>query len=640
MCGFSGFYDSSAPYDRQAVLTAMTDCISHRGPDGQSHWIDPESGIALGHRRLAILDLSEHGRQPMRSHSGQMMIIFNGECYNYQKIRAELDAIQPRQWHGHSDTEVILEAIEFWGIESALQKMIGMFAIALWNCQTKELILARDRIGEKPLYFGWSKGALLFGSELKALKAHPCFMPELNPMAVDQMIRYGYVPSQMSIYKTITKLTPGSYLRFSPKNLKEHTTPQEQYYWQLQDVAQRESHLSDSQVVDDLEVLLMDAVGQQMVADVPLGAFLSGGVDSSVIVALMQKQSSKPIQTFSIGFHEAGYNEAEYAKAVAQHLKTQHTELYVTKQDALDVIPNLSKIYCEPFADSSQVPTYLVSKLARQNVTVSLSGDAGDELFCGYNRYLIVEKIWKSIRWMPQPMRQLAASALRMLPLQAVNKISHLSSKLPSQLGDKLQKVAAILPLDHFDLYESLMHHWPHQDGVTTQAEKLAPFSPYMTQSLKVASFTEQMMYLDTLSYLPDDILVKVDRAAMANSLETRVPFLDHRVVEFAWSLPLSQKLRGNQTKWPLRQVLYRHVPKELIERPKQGFGIPLDQWLRGSLKDWAQDLLSPQNLEQSGYLNPDFIEKKWQEHQSGGRNWQYGLWNILMFQAWFKENG
>ncbi|WP_010300258.1 asparagine synthase (glutamine-hydrolyzing) [Candidatus Odyssella thessalonicensis] len=639
MCGFSGFYHNSPRYDQLTVLQAMTQAISHRGPDGESHWLDP-NGIALGHRRLAILDLSENGRQPMHSHSGRLTMIFNGECYNYQKLRAELDAQAPRQWRGHSDTEVILEAIDHWGMEATLKKMMGMFAIALWDHSSQSLILARDRIGEKPLYFGWSKGALLFGSELKALKVHPCFASELNEEAVDLMIRYGYVPSGMSIYKAISKLTPGTYRHFTQKELQNHLLPEECPYWRLEDnVVQNSASYSDPEAVDGLESLLTDAIGQQMIADVPLGAFLSGGVDSSTIVALMQKQSTRPVKTFSIGFHEAGFNEAEYAKAVANHLKTDHTELYVTHQDALDVIPNLPTIYCEPFADSSQIPTYLVARMARQQVTVSLSGDAGDELFAGYNRYLMVEKIWNSIRWLPQPLRHLASQIIKVMPIQAINKVGQLSNKLPSQLGDKLRKVADILPLDNLAIYDSLTSHWKHKDPVTLRSNGNAPFSPHIKTSSKAASFTEQMMFLDTLSYLVDDILVKVDRAAMANSLETRVPLLDHRVVEYAWSLPLSQKLRHGQTKWPLRQVLYRYVPRELIERPKQGFGVPLDQWLRGTLKEWAEELLSTEALRQSGLLNVEFVQRKWQEHLSGKRNWQYGLWNILMFQAWLKEN-
>lgn len=639
MCGFSGFYHNSPRYDQLNVLQAMTQAISHRGPDGESHWLDP-NGIALGHRRLAILDLSENGRQPMHSHSGRLTMIFNGECYNYQKLRAELNAQAPRQWRGHSDTEVILEAIDHWGMEATLKKMIGMFAIALWDHSSQSLILARDRIGEKPLYFGWSKGALLFGSELKALKAHPCFVNELNEEAVDLMIRYGYVPSGMSIYKAINKLTPGTYRHFTQKELQNHLLPEECSYWRLEDrVVQNSASYSEQEAVDGLESLLTDAIGQQMIADVPLGAFLSGGVDSSTIVALMQKQSTRPVKTFSIGFHEAGFNEAEYAKAVANHLKTDHTELYVTHQDALDVIPSLPTIYCEPFADSSQIPTYLVARMARQQVTVSLSGDAGDELFAGYNRYLMVEKIWNSIRWLPQPLRHLASQIIKVMPIQAINKVGRLSNKLPNQLGDKLRKIADILPFDNLAIYDSLTSHWKHKDPVTLRSNGNAPFSPHIKTSSKAASFTEQMMFLDTLSYLVDDILVKVDRAAMANSLETRVPLLDHRVVEYAWSLPLSQKLRQGQTKWPLRQVLYRYVPRELIERPKQGFGVPLDQWLRGTLKGWAEELLSAEALRQSGLLNVDFVQRKWQEHLSGKRNWQYGLWNILMFQAWLKEN-
>ncbi len=615
----------------------MTDCIAHRGPDGDSQWVD-ESGIALGHRRLAILDLSENGRQPMHSHSGRLTLIFNGECYNYQDLRAALDQENPRQWRGHSDTEIILEGIEFWGLEATLKKMVGMFAIALWDHHQRDLILARDRMGEKPLYYGWSKGALLFGSELKSFRQHPCFDGELNPNAVDQMLRYGYVPAPFSIYKSFAKLTPGTYRRFTPRDLQANLIPTEVSYWTLEDTVVPQ-HRSDEDVVSGLENLLTQAVGQQMLADVPLGAFLSGGVDSSAIVALMQKQSSSPVKTFSIGFNEVGFNEAEYAKAVANHLKTDHTELYVTNQDALDVIPKLPSIYCEPFADSSQIPTYLVAKLARQKVTVSLSGDAGDELFAGYNRYLMVEKIWNSIRWLPQPMRKMAGFMLNSLPVQALNAIGRRLPGVPSQLGDKVKKVADIVPLDHLAIYDSLVSHWKHHDGVSRFTTGDAPFTKSIKASQSAKTFTEQMMFLDTLSYLPDEILVKVDRAAMANSLETRVPLLDHRVVEYAWSLPLDQKLKKGVTKWPLRQVLYRHVPKELIERPKQGFGIPLDQWLRGSLKDWASSLLDPQKLNASGLINPDFVQIKWQEHLSGDRNWQYGLWNILMFQAWLEEN-
>jgi len=617
----------------------MTDCISHRGPDGDSHWLD-DSGIALGHRRLAILDLSDNGRQPMHSHSGRLTLIFNGECYNYQEIRADLDLVNPRQWRGHSDTEVILEAIEFWGLETTLKKMVGMFAIALWDHHHKELVLARDRLGEKPLYYGWSKGALLFGSELKSLKQHPCFINDLNPSAVDQMLRYGYVPAPMSIYAAYAKLTPGSYRRFTLPDLQANLTPSEVIYWSLESIVQHGTTLRrDEDMISDLETLLTQAVGQQMLADVPLGAFLSGGVDSSTIVALMQKQSSSPIKTFSIGFSEAGFNEAEYAKAVATHLKTDHTELYVSNQDALDVIPKLPSIYCEPFADSSQIPTYLVAKLARQKVTVSLSGDAGDELFAGYNRYALAERIWKSIRWLPLPMRRLAAQIIKTLPVHALNSIGRRLPGVPNQFGDKLHKVADIIPLDHLAIYDSLISHWKQSEAVSKVATGNSPFTQSILPSRKTSSFTEQIMFLDTLSYLPDDILVKVDRASMANSLESRVPLLDHRVVEFAWSLPLSQKLKGGVTKWPLRQVLYRHVPKNLIERPKQGFGIPLDQWLRGPLKDWAESFLEPAKLESSGLINSGFVQDKWREHISGGRNWQYGLWNILMFQSWFEEN-
>lgn len=641
MGGLAGFYQSrDRGYDRQAVLKNMTMRLAHRGPDQENHWIDPHSGIALGHRRSAILDLSEHAQQPMRSHSGRLTLIFNGRCYNYRQMRTELSAYQPCVWRGNSDTEVLLEAMDAWGVEKTLQKMCGMFALVVWDHQRSTLTLARDRMGENPLYFGWSEGALLFGSELKALKAHPSFQSELNPGAVDTMLRYGYVPGHMSIYNAYTKVPPGCFLHFTQADLEAHEIPQAQTYWDFADVIKRPRiQRSDSDVVTTLETLLGDVIRDQTVADVSLGAFLSGGVDSSTVAALMQQGSMRPIDTFAIGFHEIGFDEAQYARAVAQHLGTNHTELYVTPQDALDVILKLPTIYCEPFSDSSQIPTFLAAQLARQHVNVVLSGDGGDELFAGYNRYLFADRIHQWTHWMPQPARKFISQCLQYLPTGTLNWIGNRTPRIPPQLGDKVQTLARILPLDHLELYGNLVASWPPQDAVTHLPTGHPPFHPYLAVSSQAGSFTEQIMALDTYSYLPDDVLVKVDRAAMAAGLETRAPLLDHRIVEFAWSLPLHQKLLGNVTKWALRQVLYRHVPRTLIERSKQGFGIPLAQWLQGPWRDWAEDHLTENRLNQSGFLNAPMIQEKWREHLSGERHWHSGLWSVLMFQAWYQEN-
>jgi asparagine synthase (glutamine-hydrolysing) len=645
MCGIAGYWRAGKPPDG-ATLKAMTDAIRTRGPDADGQWLDATNGVALGHRRLAILDLTPAGAQPMMSHCGRYVIAFNGEVYNFAALRNELErADVALAWRGHSDTEVMLAAIAAWGLEAALKKFVGMFAFALWDRETRTLSLARDRLGEKPLYYGWQGETLLFGSELKALKAHPAFNATIDRNALTLYLRHNVIPAPYSIYQGIHKLPPGTFLQL-------HTGQKDAQpvaYWSARHVAETgQRNLfrgSDAEAVAELERLLSQAVGGQMVADVPLGAFLSGGIDSTTIVALMQAQSPRPIKTFTIGFNEAGYNEAEHAHAVARHLGTEHTELYVTPQDAMDVIPRLATMYDEPFADSSQIPTFLVSQLARSHVTVSLSGDGGDELFGGYNRYVWGRNIWRRIGWMPSGLRKLAAHAIPGLSPQTWDKLFHLAGPiLPTSLrvrlpGDKLHKLAGILDAaTQEEIYRRLVSIWPQPTDVVIQGHEPDTALTRTHAMPLLDDFTQRMMYLDQVSYLPDDILVKVDRAAMGVSLETRVPLLDHRVVEFAWQLPLSLKIRAGQGKWPLRQVLYKYVPQALVERPKMGFGVPLDVWLRGPLKDWAENLLDEARLQRECYFNPAPIREKWQEHLSGKRNWQPHLWTILMFQAWLEQ--
>jgi len=647
MCGFSGFLtvcgSGLSVEESRDRLKLMGDSISHRGPDSDGYWVDSNSGIGLVHRRLSIVDLSPAGAQPMTSGSGRYVLAFNGEIYNHSGLRKTLALSgAASSWRGHSDTETLLACFEEWGLEETLQRAIGMFAFAVWDREQRMLTLARDRMGEKPLYYGWQghgrQAAFLFGSELIALRRHPSFRAEINRDSLALYMRHNCIGGAHTIYSGIQKLPPGHWLTVSAAAPE----PKLHEWWSAAAVAAKGMTQpfagTPEMAADALEVLLHDAVGQQMMADVPLGAFLSGGVDSSTVVALMQAQSSTPVRTFSIGFHEEGYNEAEHAKAVAKHLGTDHTELYVTPEQAMAVIPKLPTLYSEPFADSSQIPTYLVSQLARQHVTVSLSGDAGDELFCGYTRYQMTAGLWGKVSSLPRPLRQLAASAITAVPPVAWDK---LGAVLPfSRVGDKLHKGAALLGSRSLaDLYRSMASHWRDPTSVVLGATELATVLSAAAPALQGLGDVERMMALDMLSYLPDDILAKVDRAAMGVSLETRVPFLDHRVVEFAWSLPLAYKLRDGVTKWPLRQVLYRHVPRELIERPKMGFGVPIDHWLRGPLREWAETLLAEPRLRSEGFFDPAPIRQKWVEHLSGKRNWQYHLWDVLMFQAWLEAS-
>ena len=653
MCGIAGFLGAiprHAKEEQRIRLKRMTDAIIYRGPDDAGYWSDAEHGIGLGHRRLSILDLSPAGHQPMQSAGSRYVIAFNGEIYNHLLLREELDSAgRVQAWRGHSDTETLLAGFDAWGILSTVERAIGMFSFAVWDRQAGTLTLGRDRIGEKPLYYGWQgqggEAAFLFGSELKALRAHPAFENTISRGALSLQLRHNYIPAPYSIHEGIAKLAPGSLLTVSARQRE----PKVWTYWSgAQQAAQGVANPftgTANQAVDALENLLKDAVRGQMMADVPLGAFLSGGVDSSTVVALMQAQSSRPVKTFSIGFHEENYNEAEYAKAVASHLGTDHTELYVTAEQAMAVIPRLPSMYDEPFSDSSQLPTFLVSQLAREHVTVSLSGDAGDELFCGYNRYQMTARLWKTLGAGPRPLRRLAARGLTSVSVQSWNRLASAAAPFLPQslrhanLGDKLHKGAGVVASASLDaLYLSLVSHWDDPASVVIGATEPSTLLTDDTHAFPELDSIQRMMAFDMLTYLPDDILVKVDRAAMSMSLETRVPFLDHRVVEFAWRLPQSVKLRDGTTKWALRQVLYKYVPKALIERPKMGFGVPIGDWLRGPLRDWAETLLDESRLRNEGFFKPAQIRKKWEEHLSGRRNWQYHLWDVLMFQSWFEH--
>lgn len=650
MCGFAGILGRGS-LDTEHIIFEMGRAITNRGPDDMGTWIDLASGIALSHQRLAIQDLSQAGHQPMMSPSQRFVVVFNGEIYNHLKIRAVLNKVCTELlWRGHSDTETLLAAFEAWGVFSTLSRCIGMFAFALWDRELQTLTLGRDRMGEKPLYYGWQgsgeSSVFLFGSELKALKRHPTFSANIDRGALSLLVRHNYVPAPYSIYQGIRKLLPGTLLTVS----LNHRDPVTETYWALTDVATNcnRSHFSGTaeQATEKLEELLKSAVNQQMLADVSLGAFLSGGIDSSTIVSLMQAQSSRPVKTFTIGFNEEGYNEALHAKAVAKHLGTDHTELYVSSQQALDVIPKLPELFCEPFSDSSQIPTFLVSQLAKQKVTVSLSGDAGDELFAGYNRYVLANNLWGRLNRLPGTVRSVAAHGIHTLSPTTWNKLlCPLQPLLPSALrmaniGDKLHKGASVLASTSIDeLYLGLVSHW-NPEEVVLGASEPATFLSGNAPRLDGLDNVQRMMALDSISYLPDDILVKVDRAAMGVSLEGRVPFLDHRVVEFAWQIPQNLKLKDGVGKWILRQVLYKYVPKELVERPKMGFGVPIDSWLRGPLREWAEELLNESRLRQEGFFDPKPIRTKWAEHLSGQRNWQYHLWDVLMFQSWLENEG
>lgn len=641
MCGLAGIL-SKRPLiaETDALLDKLGQAIFSRGPDSYGTWVELNDGIGMVHRRLAIVDLSEAGHQPMASVSGRYMLAFNGEIYNHLELRAELEKSQPMQWRGHSDTETLLGGIEAWGLEATLQRSVGMFAIALWDLQSKRLFLARDRFGEKPLYYGnYEDDSMIFASELKSFRAHPDFKAVIDRDSLANYLRYNYVPAPKSIYKGVYKVEPATILEFDT-NLNPVSKV---CYWDAVDKIQQNQLTqfedSDSATIA-LEKALKHTVKEQMLADVPLGAFLSGGVDSSLIVSLMKSQTEVPVKTFSIGFNEEQFNEAVFAAAVAEHLGTEHTELIVTADDALRVVDKMAAIYDEPFSDSSQIPTFLVSELASKHVTVCLSGDAGDELFCGYNRYFMTRKVWKWLSKIPLFGRKWMATLIKKVSIESWNKVNSLlpASYKMSNLGDKLHKAANVVDATSLhQLYLKLISIWQHPETVVLGASN----SNCIENDARLDDLDSiaWMMATDTLTYMSGDILAKVDRAAMAVSLETRVPFLDHRVFELAWRIPLQQKVCGTKGKIPLREILYRYVPKDLIERPKTGFAIPVAEWLRGGLKNWAEQLIEKDRLKQEGFFDCEVISQMWSEHQQCKRNWHYQLWTVLMFQSWYEVN-
>ena len=658
MCGLVGVFGRNSLHtDLRHVTHKMLSGLTHRGPDDEGVWIEETCRLALGHKRLSVLDLSPSGHQPMLSTNGRHVLVFNGEVYNHIELRNKLKKLgNSLVWRGSSDTETLLAAIEHWGVEDALKRCVGMFAFALWDSGSHSLTLARDRLGEKPLYYGWAgngdQSAFVFASELKAIRAYPGFNAPVSIAALSQYLRFTYVPAPLSIYEGVFKLEPGCILTI--KGTPAKAAPSQpivvghgyegleiRHWWSLKDTVvsgQAKQHGSEAAAIDELDSTLSKAVEGQSLADVPLGAFLSGGVDSSTIVALMQSQSSQRVKTFTIGFDESGFDESPHARAVADHLGTDHHEMRVSSKMAHDVIPSLPWMYDEPFADSSQIPTHLVCKAARQHVTVALSGDGGDELFGGYNRYFWGSRIWRKFSWLPPPARQLMARAICAVPVSRWDYLAGATGI--TRFGDRVHKLGSRLgSVRHMDdLYWSLVSEWDPA-SVVKSVNQVSP-SPWESNDALPAGLNpvERMMFRDAVTYLPDDILCKVDRAAMACSLETRVPFLDHRVVELAWRLPMNMKIRSDTGKWALRQVLYKYVPKELIERPKAGFAIPIGHWLRGPLRDWAESMLGESRLCQEGYFHPEPIRKAWAEHLTGRRDHTPKIWTILTFQAWLEQ--
>jgi len=650
MCGLNGFFNVKSAISAITAIERMNAAIVHRGPDAEGVWFDDKIGLALGHRRLAVQDLSSAGAQPMHSSDGRYVLVFNGEIYNHHSLRKHLSGQGfACSWRGGSDTETLLACFEVWGIEKTLRASVGMFAFALWDKTQCTLTLARDRLGEKPIYWGWQQQELYFSSELKGIKAHPSFKPEVDRDSLTLLLRHNCIPAPYSIYKNVEKLRPGHWIQLPLGDPTRAMAVRPQAYWSLNSVVQSGRtdpfEGSEEEAITTLEQTLMESVDRQMLSDVPLGAFLSGGIDSSTIVSLMQAHARFPVKTYTIGFDNTGYDEATHAKAVAAHLGTEHTELYVRPEDALAVIPSLPSLYCEPFSDSSQIPTFLISQLASQNVTVALSGDGGDELFGGYNRYLMACRVWQKSRLLPRSLRLMVAAALTALPPKQWDTLfAKVNSFLPTSMrlrtpGDKAHKLAGVLGVDTEQaFYRYLTSHWLAPEKIVIGAREPETMINNYDFWPEVDSFDQAMMVMDAQTYMPDDILVKVDRAAMANSLETRVPMLDPGVVEFAWKIPQSYKIRYGEGKWLLKQVLFRHVPQDLVERPKMGFGIPLHDWLRGPLRDWAEALLDERRLKNEGFFHPGPVRQMWQAHLSGKRNHQHSLWDVLMFQAWLES--
>ncbi|MCU1430166.1 MAG: asparagine synthase, glutamine-hydrolyzing [Actinomycetia bacterium] len=647
MCGIAGVVERAGASPRSrgdlaALAQRMADRLAHRGPDGSGRWEDVDAGVAFAQRRLAVIDLSPTGAQPMTSASGRYVIVCNGELYNFRALRATLEA-QGVRFRGTCDTEVLLGAIETWGLHEALERANGMFAFALWDTRDRTLQLVRDRLGEKPCYYGWAGSAFVFASECKALRAHPAFAAPVDRSVLGSYLRFGYVPQPWCIYEGFRQLPAGSVLTLGPA-MRPATLPEPVPYWDARVAVERSAASpfggSPEDAIDALDELLRDSVRLRLESDVPLGAFLSGGIDSSTVVALMQAQSTTPVRTFSIGSPIEGYDEAVDARAVAKHLGTDHTEVYVTPEEALAVVPELPAVYDEPFADPSQVPTLLVSRLARQSVTVSLSGDGGDELFAGYNRYVLGRAVWKRARHVPPPVRRAASRMLGGISTTTWDRAHTFMSRVPSGArmrtpGDKIAKLVDVVGERDADaMYVALASAWRDPASVVIGATEAATVVGDPT-AWPALDETSRMMFCDLVSYIPGDSLVKLDRASMAVALEARVPLLDHRLVEFAWQLPLDWKLRNGVSKWALRQVLARYVPTELVDRPKMGFDLPIDAWLRGPLRDWAEGLLSERRLRDDGYFRAEPVRRAWDEHCRGTRNWSYRLWAVLMFQAW-----
>jgi len=657
MCGVAGFLgNNKSNIDCNEVIHSMTNQLIHRGPDSEGSWIDEENGMALGHRRLAIIDLSEEGGlQPMSSPSGKFIISYNGEIFNHNELRKDLEKHYLFSgWRGSSDTETLLLAFELWGIKESLNKLVGQFAFALWDKEEKELFLARDRFGEKPLYYGWVDELFVFSSELKPISTMEGFSNNISRDSLSLFVRHNYVPTPYSIFENIYKLQPGCLLKiksqsceplkgeeiFAPLNKDKISIER---WWSLLEVEENKIKLDNNIDTQNMvEESLRDSIKLQAIADVPIGCFLSGGVDSSLISAILQQESDSPINTFTVGFEEEEYSETFFAKKVANHLGTNHTELFVTGEDALKVVPNLSKIYDEPFADASQIPTYLISKLAKESVTVVLSGDAGDELFGGYNRYLYGPLALRISKLLPNGIKKLLFAFISIFPVKLINSIGeHLPKNLKvSMLGDKLYKLSNKLidTKNKDELYLNLVSEWEPANNPVLGANIPSYFLNRNISKKESEDFQERMMYLDQKTYLTDDILVKVDRASMSVSLETRIPFLDFRLVEISSKLSIENKINGRQGKKVLKDILYKYVPKDLIERPKQGFSVPLDSWLRGPLREWADNLLREERLIEEGFFDAKKIRRYWHEHLSSRHNWEHKLWNILMFQSWMEN--
>jgi asparagine synthase (glutamine-hydrolysing) len=650
MCGITGFLGGEKSYnlnDSSPIINSMLNKIHHRGPDDHGSWSDSHIGVNLGHKRLSIVDLSPSGHQPMHSISKRYVIVFNGEIYNHIKLRQDLiKENKSANWVGTSDTETLLAGFDVWGIEKTINSCIGMFSIALWDKANNTLNLIVDRVGEKPLYYGWQgrgkSKTFLFGSELKALKEHPAFEKNINRDSLSLLMRHSYISHPNSIWKGIHKLEPGTILTISLNSSEPKLTK----YWSAEQAIANgkltNNHLSKEEAISQLDILLKDIISKQMLADVPVGAFLSGGVDSSIIAAHMQAQSASKIKTFTIGFNEDKQNEAEYASKIAAHLGTEHTKLILSSTDAKNIIPMIPTIYDEPFADSSQIPTYLVSKLARNEVKVALTGDGADEMFCGYNRYQVSNRLWSKFNGIPHNLRRIGGKTITSIPSGVLNSLHSVFPMVnkSNNFSDRVYKGARLLQSKNFDqFYRDFISYWDNPESLIINSKEPKTSLNRNLENIENMTDIDRMMYLDLLSYLPGDILTKVDRASMAVSLETRLPFLDHRLIEFAWSLPNEYKYNNGQTKWILKEVLNKYIPKNLYDRPKQGFGIPINEWLKGSLKEWGEDLLSEQNIKEQGYFDVKQVREKWSQHQSGKSNWQHQLWNVLMFQSWMEEN-